>query len=217
MRRRYAKQPEPTPTDDAPEPLHELAPLLDRLAEDSWTLAQRHPALPAPQSLIAEAERLLGVARRLLRRAPGHRLLPLHLPPALAGARLTLSALALALRQAQAALAPLVARHTPPPPRTVADEIDDITRLQALLVRRFTTDYAERNDVALPEELRPAPAPPPPPPAPGRPPAPMPHIRQTRMRRASRRRRARRTPQAGPAPVATTAETPDHPPMPRIR
>ena len=81
MPRRFAKPPLPTTTAYEARLLRELAPLLDRLADDTWTLAQRHPALAAPPSLTAEAGRLLGVARRLLSRAPGHRLLPLTLPP----------------------------------------------------------------------------------------------------------------------------------------
>lgn len=185
MPRRFAKPPLPTTADEA-RLLRALAPLLDRLADDTWTLAQRHPARAAPHSLIAEAGRLLGVARRLLSREPGHRLLPLNLPPAV-----TLSALALSLRQVQAALAPVVARHAPPAPRTLADEIDDIARLEALVLRGFATSLAESKNITLPAELRTAPLPPPPP-APGRPPSPKKLVRKTMLSRENRRRRTRR-------------------------
>ncbi|WP_421759257.1 hypothetical protein [Devosia sp.] len=196
MPRRFAKPPHPTTTADETRLLRELAPLLDRLADDTWTLAQRHPARAAPPSLTAEAGRLLGVVRRLLSREPGHRLLPLTLPPVT-----TLSALALSLRQAQAALAPVIARHAPPAPRTLADEIDDIARLEALVLRGFATNLAESHKIPVPAALRPAPSPPPPP-APGRPPSPKPLVRKTMLSRENRRRRTRRVAPLALSPLA---------------
>lgn len=186
MPRRFARTPHPTTTAYEARLLRELAPLLDRLADDTWTLAQRHPALAAPHSLTAEAGRLLGVARRLLSREPGHRLLPLTLPPVT-----TLSALALSLRQVQAALAAVLARHAPPAPRTLADEIGDIARLEALVLRGFATNLAESKNITLPAALRPTPAPPPPP-ARGRPPSPKKLVRKTMLHRENRRRRRTR-------------------------
>src|SRR5690606_14744651 len=150
---------------------------LEPLADDTWALAQRSPTLVADPALVGAAGRLLSAGRRLLCREPGYRLLPESLAPGI-----RLHALALALRQLQAAMAPLVARHAPPPPRSTADEIDDITRLEALILRGTAAKAAERFAVALPPDLRPE-RPPEPPPPPGRPPPPRPAIRAAMLRR----------------------------------
>jgi hypothetical protein len=185
-----------------------LAPRLFQLADDTWALAQRSPALAADPALVRAADHLLAGARRLLAQDPGRRLLPDDF-----GSGITFHALALALRQVQTALAPVVERHAPPRPRTTADELDDIARLEALVLRGFATNLAERHDIALPDALRPAP-PPPPPPAPGRPPAPRQLVRKATLRRKNLRRRDGRVP---PTPVPAAAETPASRPLPRIR
>jgi len=182
-----------------------LLPPLEQLAADTWLLAQKSPALPADPALVGAANRLLVPLRRL---GPESRLVPQTFAP-----RIRLHALALELRQLHAALARHLARHGPPPPRSIDDEIDDIARLQALILRGLTSSVAERNSVKLPPELRPD-TPPPESPEPGRPPAPRPHIRKSRLTRKNTRRRTRRDP---PTPALAAAEPPPDRPFPRIR
>lgn len=163
---------------------------LEQLADDTWLLAQRSPALPADPELVRAATRLLEAQRRLPGHEPGDSLLPTGFAPGI-----RLHALAVALRHMQAALAPRYARSLPSP-RTTGDEIDDITRLQALILKGLAESTAERLQIKLPPELAPAREPEPPPP-PGAPPRPRPHVRQIRLRRENTRRRDRRTITAG--------------------
>jgi hypothetical protein len=195
----------PAPTRPAAELAATLLPPLEQLAADTWLLAQKSPALPADPALVEAAGRLLAPLRRL---GPDLRLVPSSFAPGI-----RLHALALALRQAEAALARHITRDAPPPPRTAADEIDDITRLQALILRGLTSDVAERHAIRLPPELRPDP-PPPEPTSPGQPPAPRPHIRRSRLSRANTRRRTRR---GRPTGTPAAAEPPENRPLPRIR
>jgi hypothetical protein len=172
----------PAPPQPAADPTAALLPSLEQLAADSWLLAQKSPSLPADPALVAAATRLLARLRRL---GPERRLVP-DLAPGI-----RLHALAVALRQAHAALVRHLARQTPPP-RSTEDELDDITHLEALILRGFATTLAERNDIKLPPELQPAPPPPPEPAAPGRPPRPLPHIRKVQLTHENTRRRVRK-------------------------
>jgi len=194
----------PAPTRPAAERPATLLPPLAQLAGDTWLLAQKSPALPADPALLDTAGRLLAPLRRL---GPDLRRVPQSFAPGI-----RLHALAVALRQAEAALARHIARDAPPP-RTAADEIDDITRLQALILRGLTSDLAERHAIRLPPELRPD-RPPPEPPSPGQPPAPRPHIRKSLLSRENTRRRVRR---GRPTDTPAAAEPPENRPVPRIR
>jgi hypothetical protein len=193
------------PVPAAADPAARLLLPLEQLAADTWLLAQKSPALPADPALLEAANRLLPSLRRL---GPERRLVPRSFAPGI-----RLHALALELRQLHAALDRHLARRAPPPPRSTDDEIDDITRLQALILRGLTSNVAERHNIKLPPDLRPE-TPPPEPPAPGQPPAPRPHIRRSRMTRENTRRRTTRVPPAA-APVAV--ESPPNRPFPRIR
>jgi hypothetical protein len=164
-----------------------LKPRLDRLADDAWLLARRAPALAADPALVAASAALLAELRRLLRHEPGAHLLPKE---GFAGP-IGLNALALALRQLQAGLALFVARHAPPG-RSTADELDDITRMSALFLRDIAGRAMAQRHIALPPDLRPAPAPPPPAPPRNKPPAPKPAIRRTMTRRRNSARRTGR-------------------------
>lgn len=206
LQRDHRGSPLPTPPDPPATSAATLLPPLAQLADDTWLLAQKSPALPADPALLDTAGRLLAPLRRL---GPDLRLVPPSFAPGI-----RLHALALALRQAQAALVRHLARHAPPPPRTAAEELDDITRLQALILRNLTSSVAERRAIRLPPELRPDRPPPPPPPPPGQPPPPRPHIRKILLRRENARRRVRRV---GPARGAAAAEAPASRPLPRIR
>lgn len=148
--KRWARPPLPTTTAVEARLLPELAPRLERLAEDAWALAQRAPSVPADPALVSEAGRLLAALRRLLCREPGYRLLPQNFP---AGIRL--HALALSLRQLQAATNRFTARREPAAGNQVDDEIDGINRLTALVLRDIASGIAERRDLALPADLQP--------------------------------------------------------------
>jgi hypothetical protein len=175
----------PSPTTPTPEAhlCGLLAPHLTQLAGDAWVLAQRSPALVADPALLGAAERLRALQCRLFRHDAARRLLPDRFAPGL-----TLHALALGLRQMQAALAPLLARLAPPREPDASDVIDDIAHLEALILRGFGLDLAERTGVALPPGLRPVP-PPPPPPEPGRPPGRNPFVHRVRHQNSGRRMR----------------------------
>jgi hypothetical protein len=137
----------PLPTTTAVEAtlLAELAPRLERLAEDVWVLAQRAPGLAAEPALLGEAGRLLAAVRRLLCREPGHRLLPRNFPPGIG-----LAALALSLRQLQAAVARFVARREPGP--GTGETIEATNRITALLLRHVAGEIAQRRGLALPAD-----------------------------------------------------------------
>jgi hypothetical protein len=169
-------------------------------------LAQKSPALPADPALVEAVNRLLLPLGRL---GPASRRAPQNFAPGI-----RLHALAVALRQAHAAVVQDLARYAPPPPRSIDDELDDITRLEALILRGFATSMAGRNDIKLPADLRPEAPPPPEPAAPGRPPRPLPHIRRAQLTRGNIRRRTRRAP---PPPAPTPPEPPPIRPFPRIR
>jgi len=164
-----------------------LVPRIERLADDAWVLAQRAPTLVADPALVAEAGQLLGVLRRMLCSEPGHRLLPKSFAPGIG-----LHALALSLRQLQAATALFVARRQSGPTRQTADEIDDINRIIALALRGIANRVAAQQEVALPPELRAATPPSPPPPPRGEPPPPRPAILRARRRRQNGKRRRHR-------------------------
>jgi len=117
--------------------LAELAPRLERLAGDVWVLAQRAPQLVAEPALLGEAGRLLAAARRLLCREPGRRLLPKSFPPGIG-----LAALALSLRQVEAATQRFVARRAPGTSTTEA--IAETNRLIAGLLHDTAGRLARR-------------------------------------------------------------------------
>ena len=144
---RRARPPLPTTTAVETALLAELAPRLDRLADDVWVLAQRAPGLVADPALLGEAGRLLGAVRRLLCREPGHRLLPRSFPPGIG-----LAALALSLRQLQTAAARCLARREPGP--SAGETIEATNRLIALVLSDMAGTLARRRGVALPGEGR---------------------------------------------------------------
>lgn len=149
MPKRWGAEPRPITTAVEARLLADLAPRLERLAADTWVLAQRSPSLAADPSLLGEANRLLAGARRLLSREPGHRLLP-----GPCGAGTGMSALALILRQFEAAIARFVARRQRPE-RGVADDVDAANQILALMLRDIAGSLAERRDLALPAGLQP--------------------------------------------------------------
>ncbi|MGN6488143.1 MAG: hypothetical protein ACTHLT_10040 [Devosia sp.] len=148
--KRWARPALPTTTAVEARLLPELAPRLERLADDAWALAQRAPSVAADPALVAEAGRLLAAVRRLRCREPGYRLLPQSFP---AGIRL--HALALSLRQLQAATTRFTARRQPAAGHGVDEAIDDINRLNALVLRSIASDIAERLKLELPADLQP--------------------------------------------------------------
>jgi hypothetical protein len=149
MTKRWARTPRPITTAFEARLLADLAPRLEQFAADTWVLAQRAPSLAADPALLGEANRLLAAARRLLSREPGHRLLPRPCAPGTG-----LAALALTLRQIEAAIGRFVARRQPPE-RDIDDEIDAINQITALVLRDIAGDLAERRDLALPAGLQP--------------------------------------------------------------
>ena len=130
----------------------ELQPLLERLADDTWLLAQKSPALPADPALVEAAGRLLNAFRRLLRGEPGAPLLPRNFAPGI-----SLLALALALRQVQVAAELFVSRRKPAHYRSVDDDIDATNRLTALVLRDMAGQLAVNRGMPLAADLRPPP------------------------------------------------------------
>jgi hypothetical protein len=130
----------------APAPALLLLPVLEQLADDTWLLARKSPALPADPALVEAAGRLLATLRRLLRREPDFALLPRAFAPGI-----SLHALALGLRQLQVGLARLAARHAP---RTSEDDLDATLRLSAHFLRDITVRALEQRDIPLPPDLR---------------------------------------------------------------
>ena len=165
-----------------------LVPRVKVMAADVWELARRSPGLEADPALVAEVLGLLRALNRMLLGEPGRHLVTIRLRPGI-----RLHALALLLRQMEAAAENFLARRAPPPGPTLAEDLNDMNRMTGALMRDILDRIVEYKKVEPPPGLR-TPMPPPPEPPPGRPPYPLPHVRRTVTRR---RDRSRRTARAG--------------------
>lgn len=189
-----------------------IAPHIEALADDLWTLSLKSSGLAAEPPVIALAAKLLHEGRRLLRDEPGAALIGLDFAPPM-----LLHALALGMRQLSRAVAAFRERyygHNPltggdawavcdaygnpdsrwlgPRPLTnLSGEIDQLNLMTASVIRTRLLRIADHSDTKLPRHLRAPPAPPAPEP-PGKPPTPLPHVRRIATRHRSRRRRSDR-------------------------
>lgn len=134
---------------------------LKALAGDVWVLAQKSPALVADPALVALAGPMLGDLRRLLRKEPGVHLLPRRLPE-----RITLHALAVALRRMQRELEVFLLRRRPeiepqsdPFDASTAAASQTLAEVALKITQRLADKYKDPDDEDEPEA---EPVPPPP-------------------------------------------------------